>query len=167
MVYSLWIYGCILFSCFKFNQLLFCAFSDFFWLDFCFVSSWLISCCCCVVVVVLPLPPPGLLPGHSPSQQCHTLLLRRPNPCPIASVNGNSYPPSKVLPLHLPPPPPLNPNTQSLPRFSSFGYVPLPISPPSLCTPPLSTAPPPPPLSTSQEQQSQTGTYCSVTLSHR
>ncbi|XP_030594024.1 caskin-1 [Archocentrus centrarchus] len=93
--------------------------------------------------------------GHSPSQQCHTLLLRRPNPCPIASVNGNSYPPSKVLPLHLPPPPPLNPNTQSLPRFSSFGYVPLPISPPSLCTPPLSTSPPP--LSTSQEQQSQTG----------
>ncbi|KAM9314408.1 uncharacterized protein KZ484_024164 [Pholidichthys leucotaenia] len=94
--------------------------------------------------------------GHSPSQQCHTLLLRRPNPCPIASVNGNSYPPSKVLPLHLPPPPPLHSNTQSLPRFSSFGYVPLPISPPSLCTP-LSTPPPPPPLSTSQEQQSQTG----------
>ncbi|XP_056227497.1 caskin-1-like isoform X3 [Seriola aureovittata] len=96
--------------------------------------------------------------GHSPSQQCHTLLLRRPNPCPIASVNGHSYPPSKVLPLHLPPPPPPHPNTQSLPRFSSFGYVPLPISPPSLSTPPLSTPPPPPPpLSTSQEQQSQTG----------
>ncbi|XP_051240986.1 caskin-1 isoform X2 [Dicentrarchus labrax] len=97
--------------------------------------------------------------GHSPSQQCHTLLLRRPNPCPIASVNGHSYPPTKVLPLHLPPPPPPHPNTQSLPRFSSFGYVPLPISPPSLSTPPLSTPPPPPPppLSTSQEQQSQTG----------
>ncbi|XP_047434704.1 caskin-2-like isoform X6 [Mugil cephalus] len=100
--------------------------------------------------------------GHSPSQQCHTLLLRRPNPCPIASVNGHSYPPTKVLPLHLTPPPPLHPNTQSLPRFSSFGYVPLPISPPSLSTPPpLSTTPPPPPppppLSTSQEQQSQTG----------
>ncbi|XP_044047519.1 caskin-2 isoform X2 [Siniperca chuatsi] len=99
--------------------------------------------------------------GYSPSQQCHTLLLRRPNPCPIASVNGHSYPPSKVLPLHLPPPPPPHPNTQSLPRFSSFGYVPLPISPPSLSTPPLSTPPPPPPppppLSTSQEQQSQTG----------
>ncbi|XP_067353394.1 caskin-1 isoform X2 [Channa argus] len=94
--------------------------------------------------------------GQSPSQQCHTLLLRRPNPCPIASVNGHSYPPSKVLPLHLPPPPPPHPNTQSLPRFSSFGYVPLPISPPSLSTPPLST-PPLPPLSTSQEQQSQTG----------
>ncbi|KAM7419573.1 hypothetical protein PAMA_016601 [Pampus argenteus] len=96
--------------------------------------------------------------GHSPSQQCHTLLLRRPNPCPIASVNGHSYPPTKVLPLHLPPPPPSHPNTQSLPRFSSFGYVPLPISPPSLSTP-LSTPPPPPPppLSTSQEQQSQTG----------
>ncbi|XP_032397518.1 caskin-1 isoform X3 [Etheostoma spectabile] len=97
--------------------------------------------------------------GHSPSQQCHTLLLRRPNPCPIAAVNGHSYPPSKVLPLHLPPP---HPNTQSLPRFSSFGYVPLPISPPFLSTPPLSTPPPPPPppppLSTSQEQQSQTGT---------
>ncbi|XP_055365264.1 caskin-2 isoform X2 [Betta splendens] len=92
--------------------------------------------------------------GHAPSQQCHTFLLRRPNPCPIASVNGHSYPPSKVLPLHLPPPPPpIHPNTQSLPRFSSFGYVPLPISPPSLSTPP----PPPPPLSTSQEQQSQTG----------
>ncbi|KAM7394518.1 hypothetical protein PAMP_021315 [Pampus punctatissimus] len=90
--------------------------------------------------------------------QCHTLLLRRPNPCPIASVNGHSYPPTKVLPLHLPPPPPSHPNTQSLPRFSSFGYVPLPISPPSLSTP-LSTPPPPPPppLSTSQEQQSQTG----------
>ncbi|KAL7405114.1 hypothetical protein ABVT39_023961 [Epinephelus coioides] len=100
--------------------------------------------------------------GHSPSQQCHTLLLRRPNPCPIATVNGHSYPPSKVLPLHLPPPPPLHPDTQSLPRFSSFGYVPLPISPPSLSNPPLSTPPPPPPpppppLSTSQEQQSQTG----------
>ncbi|XP_070836039.1 caskin-1 isoform X2 [Chaetodon trifascialis] len=97
--------------------------------------------------------------GYSPSQQCHTLLLRRPNPCPIASVNGHSYPPSKVLPLHLPSPPPPHPNTQSLPRFSSFGYVPLPISPPSLSTPPLSTPPPPPPppLSTSQEQQSQTG----------
>ncbi|XP_051807313.1 caskin-2 isoform X1 [Acanthochromis polyacanthus] len=96
--------------------------------------------------------------GHSPSQQCHTLLLRRPNPCPIASVNGHSFPPSKVLPLHLPPPPSLHPNTQSLPRFSSFGYVPLPISPPSLSTPPLSTSPPPaPPLSTSQEPQSQTG----------
>ncbi|XP_054634851.1 caskin-1 isoform X2 [Dunckerocampus dactyliophorus] len=96
--------------------------------------------------------------GHSPSQQCHTLLLRRPNPCPIASVNGHSYPPSKVLPLHLPSPPP-HPNAQSLPRFSSFGYVPLPISPPSLSTPPpLSNTPPPaPPLSTSQEQQSQTG----------
>ncbi|TMS22928.1 Caskin-1 [Larimichthys crocea] len=98
--------------------------------------------------------------GHSPSQQCHTLLLRRPNPCPITSVNGHSYPPSKVLPLHLPPPPPPHhPNTQSLPRFSSFGYVPLPISPPSLSSPPLSTPPPPPPpppLSTSQEQQSQT-----------
>ncbi|XP_034542903.1 caskin-2 [Notolabrus celidotus] len=101
--------------------------------------------------------------GHSPSQQCHTLLLRRPNPCPIASANGHSYPPTKVLPLHLPPPPPSHPNTQSLPRFSSFGYVPLPISPPSLSTP-LSTPsppppppPPPPPLSTSQEQQSQTG----------
>ncbi|XP_053195830.1 caskin-1 [Scomber japonicus] len=98
--------------------------------------------------------------GHSPSQQCHTLLLRRPNPCPIASVNGHSYPPTKVLPLHLPPPPSPHPSTQSLPRFSSFGYVPLPISPPSLSTPPLSTPPPPPPpppLSTSQEQQSQTG----------
>ncbi|XP_042250118.1 caskin-1 [Thunnus maccoyii] len=97
--------------------------------------------------------------GHSPSQQCHTLLLRRPNPCPIASVNGHSYPPTKVLPLHLPPPPSPHPNTQSLPRFSSFGYVPLPISPPSLSSPPLSTPPPPPPppLSTSQEQQSQTG----------
>ncbi|KAM4584490.1 uncharacterized protein PAE49_004026 isoform 2-T2 [Odontesthes bonariensis] len=93
--------------------------------------------------------------GHSLSQQCHTLLLRRPNPCPIASVNGHSYPPSQVLPLHLPPPPPLHPDTQSLPRFSSFGYVPLPISPPSLSSPPLSTSPPP--LSTSQEQQSQTG----------
>lgn len=116
-----------------------------------------------VVVVVLHLPPPGSCPGHSPSQQCHTFLLRRPNPCPIASVNGHSYPPSKVLPLHLPPPPPIHPNTQSLPRFSSFGYVPLPISPPSLSTPP----PPPPPLSTSQEQQSQTGTYCRVTLNHR
>ncbi|KAK1885765.1 Caskin-1 [Dissostichus eleginoides] len=57
---------------------------------------------------------------HSPSLQCHTLLLRRANPCPIAAVNGNSYPPSKVLPLHLPPPP-LNPDTQSLARFSSFG----------------------------------------------
>uniref|UniRef100_A0A3Q3IFK6 Uncharacterized protein n=1 Tax=Monopterus albus TaxID=43700 RepID=A0A3Q3IFK6_MONAL len=91
--------------------------------------------------------------GHAPSQQCHTFLLRRPNPCPIASVNGHSYPPSKVLPLHLPPPPPPHPSTQSLPRFSSFGYVPLPISPPSLSTP-LSS---PPPLSTSQEQQSQTG----------
>ncbi|XP_060911671.1 caskin-1-like isoform X2 [Labrus mixtus] len=97
--------------------------------------------------------------GHSPSQQCHTLLLRRPNPCPIASANGHSYPPSKVLPLHLPPPPPpSHPNTQSLPRFSSFGYVPLPISPPSLSTPPPPPPPPPPPLfSTSQEQQSQTG----------
>ncbi|XP_029985845.1 caskin-1-like isoform X2 [Sphaeramia orbicularis] len=101
--------------------------------------------------------------GHSPSQTCHTLLLRRPNPCPIASVNGHSYPPSKVLPLHLPPPPPSHSNTQSLPMFSSFGYVPLPISPPSLSTPPplCSTPPPPPPppppLSTSQEQQSQTG----------
>ncbi|XP_031718902.1 caskin-1-like isoform X2 [Anarrhichthys ocellatus] len=103
--------------------------------------------------------------GHSPSQQCHTLLLRRPNPCPIATVNGHSYPPTKVLPLHLPPPPP-HPNTLSLPRFSSFGYVPFSISPPSLSTPALSTpppppppppAPPPPPLSTSQEQQSQTG----------
>ncbi|XP_024115253.1 caskin-2 isoform X1 [Oryzias melastigma] len=92
---------------------------------------------------------------HSPSHQCHTLLLRRPNPCPIASVNGNSYPPTKVLPLHLPhPPPPLHLNAQSLPRFSSFGYVPLPISPPALSTPPLSSSPP---LSTSQEQQSQTG----------
>ncbi|XP_041642279.1 caskin-1 isoform X1 [Cheilinus undulatus] len=91
--------------------------------------------------------------GHSPSQQCHTLLLRRPNPCPIASANGHSYPPTKVLPLHLTPPPSSPSNTQSLPRFSSFGYVPLPISPPSLSTPP----PPPPPLSTSQEQQSQTG----------
>ncbi|XP_034044828.1 caskin-1 isoform X2 [Thalassophryne amazonica] len=92
--------------------------------------------------------------GHAPSQQCHTLLLRRPNPCPIASVNGHPYPPSKVLPLHLPPPP--HPNMQSLPLFSSFGYVPLPISPPSLSTPP----PPPLPipfLSTSQEQQSQKG----------
>ncbi|KAM9857615.1 uncharacterized protein ACBR49_001227 [Aulostomus maculatus] len=95
--------------------------------------------------------------GHSPSQQCHTLLLRRPNPCPIASVNGHSYPPSKVLPLHLTPPPPPHPNTQSLPRFSSFGYVPLPISPPSLSTPPPLSTPLPPPLSTSQEQQSQTG----------
>ncbi|KAK9540635.1 hypothetical protein VZT92_003075 [Zoarces viviparus] len=104
--------------------------------------------------------------GHSPSQQCHTLLLRRPNPCPIATVNGHSYPPTKVLPLHLPPPPP-HPNTLSLPRFSSFGYVPFSISPPSLSTPALSTPPPPPPppplppppppLSTSQEQQSQTG----------
>ncbi|KAM6940651.1 uncharacterized protein FYW49_018479 isoform 2-T2 [Xenentodon cancila] len=92
--------------------------------------------------------------GHSPSQQCHTLLLRRPNPCPLTSVNGHSYPPTKVLPLHLPTPPPLHPNIQSLPRFSSFGYVPLPISPPSLSTPPLSSSPP---LSTSQEQQSQTG----------
>ncbi|XP_032417950.1 LOW QUALITY PROTEIN: caskin-1 [Xiphophorus hellerii] len=89
--------------------------------------------------------------GHSPSQQCHTLLLRRPNPCPIASANGHPYPPSKVLPLHLhlPPPPPLHSGTHSLPRFSSFGYVPLPISPP-----PLSISPP---LSTPQEQQSQTG----------
>ncbi|TKS68476.1 Caskin-1 CASK-interacting protein 1 [Collichthys lucidus] len=101
--------------------------------------------------------------GYFPSNmQCHTLLLRRPNPCPITSVNGHSYPPSIVLPLHLPPPPPPHhPNTQSLPRFSSFGYVPLPISPPSLSSPPLSTPPPPPPppppLSTSQEQQSQTG----------
>ncbi|XP_069385878.1 caskin-1 isoform X2 [Paralichthys olivaceus] len=96
--------------------------------------------------------------GHSPSQQCHTLLLRRPNPCPIASVNGHSYPPTKVLPLHLPSPPAPHPNTQSPPRFSSFGYVPLPISPPSLSTPQLSIPPPPPPpLSTSQEQQSQTG----------
>ncbi|XP_047221868.1 caskin-1 isoform X2 [Girardinichthys multiradiatus] len=94
--------------------------------------------------------------GHSPSQQCHTLLLRRPNPCPIASANGHPYPPTKVLPLHLhlPPPPPLHSSAQSLPRFSSFGYVPLPISPPSLSTPPLSTSPP---LSTPQEQQSQTG----------
>ncbi|XP_061575391.1 caskin-2-like isoform X2 [Cololabis saira] len=91
--------------------------------------------------------------GHSPSQQCHTLLLRRPNPCPIGSPNGHSYPPTKVLPLHLPTPPPLHPDIQSLPRFSSFGYVPLPISPPSLSTP-LSSSPP---LSTSQEQQSQTG----------
>ncbi|XP_077965434.1 uncharacterized protein LOC120824861 isoform X4 [Gasterosteus aculeatus] len=100
---------------------------------------------------------------HSPSQQCHTLLLRRPNPCPITTANGHSYPPSKVLPLHLhlPPPPPHHPDTLSLPRFSSFGYVPFPISPPSLSTPALSTPPPPPPppppLSTSQEQQSQTG----------
>ncbi|KAK5623035.1 hypothetical protein CRENBAI_020798 [Crenichthys baileyi] len=94
--------------------------------------------------------------GHSPSQQCHTLLLRRPNPCPIASANGHPYPPTKVLPLHLhlPPPPPLHSSAQSLPRFSSFGYVPLPISPPSLSTPPLSTSPP---LSTPQELQSQTG----------
>ncbi|XP_015232854.1 PREDICTED: caskin-2-like isoform X1 [Cyprinodon variegatus] len=95
--------------------------------------------------------------GHSPSQQCHTLLLRRPNPCPIASANGHPYPPSKVLPLHLhlPPPPPLHSSTQPLTRFSSFGYVPLPISPPSLSTPPLSSSPPP--ISTPQEQQSQTG----------
>ncbi|KAM9819542.1 caskin-1-like isoform 1-T1 [Syngnathus typhle] len=95
--------------------------------------------------------------GLSPSQQCHTLLLRRPNPCPVGSLNGHSYPPSKVLPLHLPSPPTPHPTGQSLPRFSSFGYVPLPISPPSLSTPP---PPPPPlstPLSTSQEQQSQTG----------
>ncbi|XP_071387573.1 caskin-1 [Centroberyx affinis] len=90
--------------------------------------------------------------GHTPSQQCHTLLLRRPNPCPIASVNGHSYPPSQVLPLHLPPPPPPHPSAQSLPLFSSFGYVPLPLSPPSLSTPPLST---------SQEQQSQTGSRTS------
>ncbi|XP_010795177.1 caskin-1-like, partial [Notothenia coriiceps] len=98
--------------------------------------------------------------GHSPSLQCHTLLLRRANPCPIAAVNGNSYPPSKVLPLHLPPPP-LNPDTQSLARFSSFGYVPFPISPPSLSTshppPPPPPLPPPPPFSTSPEQQSQKG----------
>ncbi|XP_077380551.1 caskin-1-like isoform X2 [Festucalex cinctus] len=95
--------------------------------------------------------------GLSPSQQCHTLLLRRPNPCPVGSLNGHSYPPCKVLPLHLPSPPTPHPNAQSLPRFSSFGYVPLPISPPSLSTPP---PPPPlsaPPLSTSQERQSQTG----------
>ncbi|XP_051940722.1 caskin-2-like isoform X2 [Hippocampus zosterae] len=99
--------------------------------------------------------------GLSPSQQCHTLLLRRPNPCPVGSLNGHSYPPSKVLPLHLPSPPTPHPNAQSLPRFSSFGYVPLPISPPSLSTPPPPPPPPlstpPPPLSTSQEQQSQTG----------
>ncbi|XP_062420772.1 caskin-1 isoform X3 [Pungitius pungitius] len=103
--------------------------------------------------------------GHSPSQHCHTLLLRRPNPCPITTANGHSYPPSKVLPLHLhlPPPPPHHADSLSLPRFSSFGYVPFPISPPSLSTPALSTPPPPPPpappppLSTSQEQQSQTG----------
>ncbi|XP_077426786.1 caskin-1 isoform X2 [Vanacampus margaritifer] len=100
--------------------------------------------------------------GLSPSQQCHTLLLRRPNPCPVGSLNGHSYPPSKVLPLHLPSPPTPHPNAQSLPRFSSFGYVPLPISPPSLSTPPpppplSAPPPPPPPLSTSQEQQSQTG----------
>ncbi|KAM8878732.1 uncharacterized protein AB9W97_014459 isoform 2-T2 [Spinachia spinachia] len=103
---------------------------------------------------------------HSPSQQCHTLLLRRPNPCPITTANGHSYPPSKVLPLHLhlPPPPPHHPDSLSLPRFSSFGYVPFPISPPSLSTSALSAPPPPPPpppplppLSTSQEQQSQTG----------
>ncbi|XP_056136801.1 caskin-1 [Lampris incognitus] len=106
--------------------------------------------------------------GHTPSQQCHTLLLRRPNPCPIASVNGQSYPPSQVLPSHLPLPPPLNPSAQSLPLFSSFGYVPLPLSPPHL------SAPPPPPLSTSQEQQSQTGQRASEpspqgspTLSHQ
>lgn len=118
-----------------------------------------------VVLLLLfcTLPPTGLCPGHSPSHQCHTLLLRRPNPCPIASVNGNSYPPTKVLPLHLPhPPPPLHLNAQSLPRFSSFGYVPLPISPPALSTPPLSSSPP---LSTSQEQQSQTGTYCKSQIS--
>ncbi|XP_029917485.1 caskin-2 [Myripristis murdjan] len=90
--------------------------------------------------------------GHTPSQQCHTLLLRRPNPCPIASVNGHSYPPSQVLPLRLPPPPPPHLSAQSLPLFSSFGYVPLPLSPPSLSTPPLST---------SQEQQSQTGSRAS------
>ncbi|XP_072772441.1 caskin-1 isoform X2 [Nerophis lumbriciformis] len=90
--------------------------------------------------------------GHSPSRRCHTLLLRRPNPCPVTSVNGHHpYPPSKVLPLHLPSPPP---HPHALPRFSSFGYVPLPISPPSLSTPP--PPPPPPPLSTSQEQQSPT-----------
>ncbi|XP_061535354.1 caskin-2-like isoform X2 [Phycodurus eques] len=99
--------------------------------------------------------------GLTPSQQCHTLLLRRPNPCPVGSLNGHSYPPCKVLPLHLPSPPTPHPNAQSLPRFSSFGYVPLPISPPSLSTapppPPPLSPPPPPPLSTSQEQQSQTG----------
>ncbi|GLD52236.1 caskin-1-like protein, partial [Lates japonicus] len=46
--------------------------------------------------------------GHSPSQQCHTLLLRRPNPCPIASVNGHSYPP-----LQSPPPASASPSTPS------------------------------------------------------
>ncbi|XP_077460760.1 uncharacterized protein LOC144077132 [Stigmatopora argus] len=101
--------------------------------------------------------------GVSPSQQCHTLLLRRPNPCPVGSLNGHSYPPTKLLPLHLPSPPSPHSNAQSLPRFSSFGYVPFPISPPSLSTPPTPPPLPPspplstPPLSTSQEQQSQTG----------
>ncbi|KAM9793060.1 LOW QUALITY PROTEIN: uncharacterized protein ACB057_011640 [Neosynchiropus ocellatus] len=84
--------------------------------------------------------------GHSPSLQGHTLLLRRPSPRPASSLNGHT--PTRVLPLHLPAPPPALSDTASLPRFSSFGYFPLPISPPSLSAPPLST---------SQEPQSQTG----------
>ncbi|XP_053709038.1 caskin-2-like isoform X11 [Synchiropus splendidus] len=84
--------------------------------------------------------------GHSPSLQCHTLLLRRPSPRPTSPQNGHT--PTRVLPLHLPAPPPTLSDTASLPRFSSFGYFPLPISPPSLTAPPLST---------SQEPPSQTG----------
>lgn len=97
MIYSLWIYGCILFSCFKFNQLLFCAFSDFFWLDFCFVSSWLISCCCVVVVVVVVLPPPLLL-------DCCQVTPPPSSATPSSSAGPTLAPLPRSTETHTPPP---------------------------------------------------------------